>query len=150
MHAQCTAVASATRSASLLACPATCTRRCQLHNSFSRAGHPDIQRVVDEEADLGCKLTAELARDAATPGTLRAGVLGRFEALAHLLCTCSSAASQRDLQKCSLLPTFCSLTFELSAPNWMVRRRFASSIEPCACGTQRTDGRDERWVKHWV
>ena len=52
MHAQCIAVASVTRSAGLLACPATCKRRCQLHNSFSRAGHPDVQRVVDKEADL--------------------------------------------------------------------------------------------------
>jgi hypothetical protein len=112
MHAQCIAVASVTRSAGLLACPATCTRRCQLHNSFSRAGHPDVQRVVDEEADLGCKSTPELACDAVTPGTLSAGVLGRFEELAHLLCTCSSAASQRDLLKCSLEFLSCSATFE--------------------------------------
>ena len=115
MHCSRLAVASVTRSAGLLACPATCTRRCQLHNSFSRAGHPDVQRVVDEEADLGCKSTPELACDAVTPGTLSAGVLGRFEELAHLLCTCSSAASQRDLLKCSLEFLSCSATFEFSA-----------------------------------
>ena len=55
--------------------------------------------------------------DAGTLGALSAGDLGRYRALAHLLLSCSAAASQRDLQNCSLLPTFCSLTFELSAPN---------------------------------
>jgi hypothetical protein len=142
MHAQCIAVASVTRSAGLLACPATCTRRCQLHNSFSRAGHPDVQRVVDEEADLGCKSTPELACDAVTPGTLSAGVLGRFEELAHLLCTCSSAASQRDLLKCSLEFLSCSATFEFSARKykcrWFDDARRASSNHVVAALRGRT------------
>ena len=98
------------------ACPATCARRCQLHNSFSRAGRPGVQRAVDEEVDLGCTSTPELTCDAGTRKPLSAGVLGRFEELAQLLCTCSAATPQRELLKCSLLPIFCSLSFELSAP----------------------------------
>ena len=59
--------------------------------------------MVEEEVDLGCTSTPELTCDAGTPGTLSAGVLGRFAELAHLLCICSAAASQQDLQICSML-----------------------------------------------
>ena len=52
--------------------------------------------------------------------------------------------AERDLQKPTLMYRSCSLTFDFLARKYMVRRRFASSVEPCTCGTQRTDGRDER------
>ena len=115
MHAHRTAIASATCSAGLLACPATSARRFQLHNSFLRAGRADVQRVVEEELDLGCTSTPALACDAGTPETLSAGVLGRFEELAHLLCTCSAASLQRELQIPGLMYLSCSATFEFSA-----------------------------------
>ena len=71
-----------------------------------------LKRVVEEEVDLGCTSTPELTCDAGTPGTLGAGVLGRFEGLAHLPSPCSSAVSQRDLQKVILMYPSCSATFE--------------------------------------
>ena len=88
------------------------------HSTASRKlGVPtaDVQHVVDEEVDLGCTSTPELTCDAGTPGTLGAGVLGRFEGLAHLPSPCSSAVSQRDLQKVTLMYPSCSATFEFSA-----------------------------------
>jgi hypothetical protein len=42
--------------------------------------------VVDEEVDLGCTSAPELTRDAGTPETLGAGVLGRFSKSRHTFC----------------------------------------------------------------
>ena len=110
MHARCTAVASAACSAGILACPVTSARRYLLHQSFLRAGHADVQRVVGEEVEVGRTSTFELTCDAGTLGALSAGDLGRFEELTHLLSTCSSAALQRDLQVPGLESLTCSAT----------------------------------------
>ena len=100
MHAHRTAIASATCSAGLLACPATSARRFQLHNSFLRAGRPDVQRVVEEELDLGCTSTPALASRRATRGTLgdtqrrRSGQVRRAGTPAvHMLCGLVAARS---------------------------------------------------------
>ena len=82
MHARRTAVASAVCSAGILACPVTSARRYQLHQSFLRAGHADVQRVVGEEVEVGRTSTSELTCDAGTLGALSAGDLGRYLALA--------------------------------------------------------------------
>jgi hypothetical protein len=68
----------------------------------------------------------EITCNVVTAGPLSAGILGRFEELAQLFCTCSAAASRRS-ESCSnapcypLPPAFCSLTFELSAPKYLSR-----------------------------
>ena len=86
MHARRTAVASAVCSAGILACPVTSARRYQLHQSFLRAGHDDVQRVVGEEVEVGRTSTSGLTCDAGTLGALSAGDLrGRYRALVHLL-----------------------------------------------------------------
>ena len=117
MHARRTAVASAVCSAGILACPVTSARRYQLHQSFLRAGHADVQRVVGEEVEGGRTSTSELTCDAGTLGALSAGDLGRYLALAHLLLSWCAAEQQRDLQKSTSMYLSCSATFELSAPN---------------------------------
>ena len=70
MHSLCASCASFTRTADLAAYRVTSTRRLKLNNSFSRAGHADVQRVVDGEVDLRRTSTSELACDAGTSGTL--------------------------------------------------------------------------------
>ena len=115
MHARRTTVASAARAVGILARLATSTRRLQLLECFSQAGRADVQRVVGEEVEVGRTSTFELTCDAGTLGALSAGDLDRYRVLAHLLLSCFAAASQRDLQNCSLLPISCSLTFEFSA-----------------------------------
>ena len=110
MHARCTTVASAACSAGILACPVTSARRYLLHQSFLRAGHADVQRVVGEEVEVGPTSTSELTCDAGTLGSLSAGDLGRFDELAHLLCTCSAASLQRELQIPGLMYLSCSAT----------------------------------------
>jgi hypothetical protein len=115
MHSLCAACASFARSAGLAAYRVTSTRRLKLNKSFSRAGHVDVQRVVDGEVDLGRTSTPELACDAVTSGTLSAGDLSWCCELAHLLFSWSLAESQRDLQILTLLYLSCSATFEFSA-----------------------------------
>ena len=115
MHSLCASCASFTRSADLAAYRVTSTRRLKLNKSFSRAGHVDVQRVVDGEVDLGRTSTPELACDAVTSGTLSAGDLSWCCELAHLLFSWSLAESQRDLQILTLLYLSCSATFEFSA-----------------------------------
>ena len=115
MHSLCAACASFARSAGLAAYRVTRTRRLKLNKSFSRAGHVDVQRVVDGEVDLGRTSTPELACDAVTSGTLSAGDLSWCCELAHLLFSWSLAESQRDLQILTLLYLSCSATFEFSA-----------------------------------
>ena len=115
MHSLCAACASFARSAGLAAYRVTSTRRLKLNRSFSRAGHVDVQRVVDGEVDLGRTSTPELACDAVTSGTLSAGDLSWCCELAHLLFSWSLAESQRDLQILTLLYLSCSATFEFSA-----------------------------------
>ena len=85
MHSLCVSCASFARSADLTAYRVTSTRRLKLNKSFSRAGHVDVQRVVDGEVDLGRTSTPELACDAVTSGTLSAGDLSWYCELAHLL-----------------------------------------------------------------
>ena len=115
MHSLCASCASFTRSADLAAYRVTSTRRLKLNKSFSRAGHVDVQRVVDGEVDLGRTSTPELACDAVTSETLSAGDLSWCCELAHLLFSWSLAESQRDLQILTLLYLSCSATFEFSA-----------------------------------
>ena len=75
MHSLCASCASFTRSADLAAYRVTSTRRLKLNKSFSRAGHVDVQRVVDGEVDPRRTSTSELACEAGTSGTLSAGNL---------------------------------------------------------------------------
>ena len=109
-----TASAESPSVAGLSACPATCGRRHKSHKLFCGACLATARRAAAEHEDLGRTSTLELACDAGTLGSLSAGDLARFFVLSHLPSPCSSAASQRDLQKVTfLLPTFCSLTFDL-------------------------------------
>ena len=115
MHSLCAACASFARSAGLAAYRVTSTRRLKLNKSFSRAGHVDVQRVVDGEVDLGRTSTPELACDAVTSGTLSAGDLSWCCELAHLLFSWCAAESLRELQILRPLYLSCSATFEFSA-----------------------------------
>ena len=115
MHSLCAACASFTRSADLAAYRVTSTRRLKLNKSFSRAGHVDVQRVVDGEVDLRRTSTSELACDAGTSGTLSAGDLSWCCELAHLLFSWCAAESLRELQILRPLYLSCSATFEFSA-----------------------------------
>ena len=96
MHSLCAACASFARSAGLAAYRVTSTRRLKLNKSFSRAGHVDVQCVVDDKVDLGRTSTPELACDAVTAGTLSAGDLSWCCELAHLLFSwCSPSRNAR-------------------------------------------------------
>ena len=115
MHSLCASCASFTRSADLAAYRVTSTRRLKLNKSFLRAGHVDVQRVVDGEVDLRRTSTSELACDAGTSGTLSAGDLSWCCELAHLLFSWCAAESLRELQILRPLYLSCSATFEFSA-----------------------------------
>ena len=117
IHSHCTACGSIARSAGLPASPATSAQRLKLHNSFSRAGHVDVQRVVDEEVDLGRTSTSELACDAGTSGTLSAGDLSWCRELAHLLFSCCAAESRARPAVLGLVYLSCLATFEFSSRN---------------------------------
>ena len=95
MHSLCAACASFARSAGLAAYRVTSTRRLKLNKSFSRAGHVDVQRVVDGEVDLRRSSTSELACDAGTSGTLSVGDRSWYCELAHLLFSWCASESQR-------------------------------------------------------
>ena len=115
MHSLCAACASFARSAGLTAYRVTSTRQLKLNKSFLRAGHVDVQRVVDGEVDLRRTSTSELACDAGTSGTLSAGDLSWCCELAHLLFSWCAAESLRELQILRPLYLSCSATFEFSA-----------------------------------
>lgn len=115
MHSLCAACALFARSAGLAAYRVTSTRQLKLNKSFLRAGHVDVQRVVDGEVDLRRTSTSELACDAGTSGTLSAGDLSWCCELAHLLFSWCAAESLRELQILRPLYLSCSATFEFSA-----------------------------------
>ena len=96
MHSLCAAYVSFARFAGLAAYRVTSTRRLKLNKSFSRAGHVDVQCVVDDKVDLGRTSTPELACDAVTSGTLSAGDLSWCCELAHLLFSWCAAESQSE------------------------------------------------------
>ena len=108
--ARSTASGLAVSVAGLQACAATCARRHESHKHFCGACLAPARRVGSEHVDLGRTSTPELACDAGTPGTLSAGDLGGCGKLAHLLFSCSSAASQRDLQILTPVYLSCSAT----------------------------------------
>ena len=103
MHARRTAVASVASSAGILACPVTSAPRYQLHWSFLRARHADVQRLVGEEVEFGRTSTFELTCDAGTLSALSPGDLGRFCVLSHLPSPCSSL---RRCETCRKSPCF--------------------------------------------
>ena len=107
--------ASFARSAGLAAYRVTSTRRLKLNKSFLRAGHDDVQCVVDDKVDLGRTSTPELACDAVTSGTLSAGDLSWCCELADLLFSWCSAGCKRDLQIMRPLYLSCSATFVFSS-----------------------------------
>ena len=150
IHTTCTRSTANGYAVSIAGLPAyapTCTWQHKSHKDFCRAALAHAWRAAARCVDLGGTSTLELACDAGTPGTISAGDLGRCGAQANLLFSRSPAASQRALQEATLLTLSCSVTFEFSSRNLMVGRPLASCIQPCACGTQRTDGRDERGTK---
>ena len=102
IHQTCTSSTAYSLTVTIAGLPAyaaTCTRRHKLHKLLSRARLARARRPAAEHLGLGCMSAPELACDAGTTGTLSAGVLGRCGELAHLLFSCSAAASQRAQQK---------------------------------------------------
>ena len=138
--ARSTASGLAVSVAGLQACAATCARRHESHKHFCGACLAPARRVGSEHVDLGRTSTPELACDAGTPGTLSAGDLGGCGKLAHLLFSCSSAASQRDLQILTPVYLSCSATcksFSLGS-RWFDDARLASSNHVVAARRGRT------------
>ena len=122
IHSHCTACGSIARSAGLPASPATSARRLKLHNSFSRAGYVDVQRVVDEEVVLGRSSTSELACDAGTSETLSVGDRSWCCELAHLLFSwCASESCVRPADSETFVPLLLSHVrdFGSEVAGWM-------------------------------
>ena len=110
------------------------------NKSFLRAGHVDVQRVVDGEVDLRRTSTSELACDAGTSGTLSAGDLSWCCELEHLLFSWCAAESLRELQILRPLYLSCSQprsSFRLGS-RWFDDARRASSNHVVAARRGRT------------
>ena len=147
-----TASAGSPSIAGLSACLATCGRRHKSHKLFCGACLATARRAAAEHEDLGRTSTLELACDAGTPGTISAGDLRGCGAQAHLLNAHglrprshwneASWPAEMHLGIPFLLGHVRIFGSEVDGSMTLA----TSVIEPCSCGTPRTDCLSRRGI----